>query len=186
MVVLLAVICGKLTGNTLSSYGGYMSVATIVTSLTRQSRIEPRHRVIYIAFISAAATAIALAATDNFLASFTDFLLFLLYFMTPWSAINPVDYYWVRKEQYDVDELFNPDGIYGRFNKGAMLAYVLGVLIQIPFMNSTFYVGPVADWMGGAEISRILGLVVAGGLYYAFTGRVRNEVAARRVLATQR
>jgi NCS1 family nucleobase:cation symporter-1 len=185
-VVLLAVICGKLTGNTLSSYGGYMSVATIVTSLTRQKRIEPRHRVIYIALISAVALAIALAATDTFLASFTDFLLFLLYFMTPWSAINLVDYYWVRKEQYDVDALFDPDGIYGRFNKGAMLAYVVGVLIQIPFMNSTFYVGPIASWMGGAEISWLLGLVVAGGLYYAFSGRVRNEVASRRVLAAQR
>jgi NCS1 family nucleobase:cation symporter-1 len=53
-------------------------------------------------------------------------------------------------------------------------------------MNSTFYVGPIADWMGGAEISWLLGLVVAGGLYYAFSGRVRNEIAARRVLATQR
>jgi NCS1 family nucleobase:cation symporter-1 len=185
-VVLLAVICGKLTGNTLSSYGGYMSVATIVTSLTRQKRIEPRHRVIYIALISAVALAIALAATDTFLASFTDFLLFLLYFMTPWSAINLVHYYWVRKEQYDVDALFDPDGIYGRFNKGAMLAYVVGVLIQIPFMNSTFYVGPIASWMGGAEISWLLGLVVAGGLYYAFSGRLRDDATSRRVLAAQR
>ena len=183
-VVLLAVICGKLTGNTLSSYGGYMSVATIVTSLTRQSRIAPRHRAVYITLISAAALAIALAATDNFLASFTDFLLFLLYFMTPWSAINLVDYYWVRKEKYDVDALFDPDGVYGRFNKGAFVAYALGVLIQIPFMNSTFYVGPIANWMGGAEITWILGLVVAGGLYYAFSGRIRNEAAARHLLAT--
>lgn len=185
-VVLLAVICGKLTGNTLSAYGGYMSVATIVTSLTHQSRIRPLQRAIYILVISAAALAIALAATDNFLASFTDFLLFLLYFMTPWSAINLVDYYWVRREQYDVAALFDPDGIYGRFNRGAIIAYALGVLIQIPFMNSTFYVGPVADWMGGAEISWVLGLAIAGGLYYAFTGRIRNEAAERRVLAVQR
>ncbi|TQL68027.1 NCS1 family nucleobase:cation symporter-1 [Nocardioides albertanoniae] len=186
VVVLLAVICGKLTGNTLSSYGGYMAVATIVTSLTRQSRIEPRHRVVYIALISAVALAIALAASDNFIASFTDFLLFLLYFMTPWSAINLVDYYWVRKEQYDVDALFDPDGVYGRVNKSAMIAYVLGVLIQIPFINSSFYVGPIADWMGGAEISWILGLVVAGGLYYALSGRVRSEHAAPRGLASHR
>lgn len=174
-VVLLAVIAGKLTGNTLSSYGGYMSVATIVTSLTRQSRIEPRHRVLYIAVISAAALAIALAATDNFLGTFTDFLLFLLYFMTPWSAVNLVDYYWVRRERYDVSELFNPDGIYGRFNKGAFVAYTVGVLIQIPFMHSTLYTGPIANWMGGAEVAWVLGLVVAGGLYYAFASRARQE-----------
>ncbi|MFP5019006.1 cytosine permease, partial [Paenarthrobacter ureafaciens] len=46
-LVLLAVICGKLTGNTLSSYGGYMSLATIITSLTRQDRVSPRQRSLY-------------------------------------------------------------------------------------------------------------------------------------------
>jgi NCS1 family nucleobase:cation symporter-1 len=173
--VLLAVICGKLTGNTLSSYGGYMSVATIITSLTGQTRITQRHRALYVGAISAVALAIALAATDSFLASFTDFLLFLLYFITPWSAINLVDYYWVRKERYRVGDLFDPNGIYGRFNKGAFIAYVVGILIQIPFMNSTLYVGPIASWMGGAELAWLLGLIVAGGLYYLFSASVRRS-----------
>ncbi|HET6624961.1 MAG TPA: cytosine permease, partial [Nocardioidaceae bacterium] len=125
-LVLLAVICGKLTGNTLSSYGGYMSVATIVTSMTGHQRITTRGRVVYIVLISAAALTIALAASNNFLATFTDFLLFLLYFMTPWSAVNLVDYYWVRREKYDTASLFDPNGIYGRFNKFAFAAYILG------------------------------------------------------------
>ncbi|KQY62461.1 MULTISPECIES: purine-cytosine permease family protein [unclassified Nocardioides] len=175
-LVLVAVILGKLTGNTLSSYGGYMSVATIVTSLTHQSAIALRHRVVYIGLISAVALAIALAATDNFLSTFTDFLLFLLYFMTPWSAVNLVDYYWVRKEKYDVGALFDANGIYGKFNVGAFVAYGIGVLIQIPFMHSTLYTGPIASWMGGAEFAWVLGLVVSGGLYYAFSARIRNEV----------
>lgn len=177
-LVLLAVICGKLTGNTLSSYGGYMSVATIVTSLTGHTRIRPRHRAIYVCLISAAALAIALAATSNFLATFTDFLLFLLYFMTPWSAVNLVDYYWVRRERYDVEQLFVPDGIYGRFNKGAFLAYAIGVLIQIPFMNSTLYVGPIAGLLGGAELAWLLGLIVAGGLYYLFSAPIRRAMSS--------
>jgi nucleobase:cation symporter-1, NCS1 family len=184
-VVLLAVICGKLTGNTLSSYGGYMSVATIVTSLTGQSRISPRHRGIYIGLISAVALSIALAATDNFLATFTDFMLFLLYFMTPWSAVNLVDYYWVRRERYVVEDLFDPDGSYGRFNAGAFVAYAVGVLIQIPFMNSTLYVGPIASWMGGAELAWLLGLIVAGGLYYLFSARVRRSLPAGRQPAAE-
>jgi NCS1 family nucleobase:cation symporter-1 len=153
-----------------------MSVATIVTSLTGQSRIQPRHRAIYIGLISAVALTIALAATDNFLATFTDFLLFLLYFMTPWSAVNLVDYYWVRRERYQVNQLFDANGIYGKFNKGAFWAYAIGVIIQIPFMNSTLYVGPIASWMGGAELAWLLGLVVSGGLYYVFASRIRNEV----------
>jgi NCS1 family nucleobase:cation symporter-1 len=178
-LVLLAVICGKLTGNTLSSYGGYMSVATILTSMTGQNRIRPGHRAIYIGVISAVALSIALAATDNFIAAFTDFLLFLLYFMTPWSAVNLVDYYWVRRERYDVTALFEPDGVYGRFNKVAFWSYAVGVVIQIPFMNSTLYVGPVANWMGGAELAWLLGLSVSGGLYYVFSGRVRREMSER-------
>jgi NCS1 family nucleobase:cation symporter-1 len=173
-LVLLAVICGKLTGDTLSTYGGYMSVVTIVTSLTGEKTVRPRHRTLYICVISAAALAIALAATDTFLSTFTNFLLFLLYFMTPWSAINLVDYYWVRRERYRISELFNPRGTYGRVNKGAFVAYVIGVAIQIPFMNSSLYVGPIANWMGGAEVAWVLGLIVAGGLYYLLSAGVRR------------
>ncbi|MFC8411734.1 purine-cytosine permease family protein [Arthrobacter sp. NPDC057259] len=174
-LVLLAVILGKLTGNTLSSYGGYMSLATIITSLTGQNRVGPRQRSLYVVVISAVSLAIALAATANFLTNFTNFLLFLLYFMTPWSAINLVDYYWVRKERYNIAQLFLRDGEYGRFNQGAFLAYAIGVLIQIPFMNSSLYVGPIANLLGGAEIAWLIGLVVAGGLYYATSRNVRRR-----------
>lgn len=44
-------------------------------------------------------------------------------------------------------------------------------------MNSTLYVGPVASWMGGAEVAWVLGLIVAGGLYYAFSGPTRRRMA---------
>lgn len=172
--VLLAVICGKLTGNTLSSYGGYMSAATIATSLTQQLQVRPRHRVVYIALISAVSLAIALTATDNFLTTFTNFLLFLLYFIIPWSAINLVDFYLVRHEQYDIADLFRIDGAYGKFNKMALIVYVVGVVVQIPFMNSSVYVGPVANLLGGAELSWVLGLVVSGGLYFVLTKSVRK------------
>lgn len=177
-LVLLAVILGKLTGNTLSSYGGYMSLATILTSLTGQDRVGPRQRGVFVGVISVIALGIALAASSNFLSNFTNFLLFLLYFMTPWSAINLVDYYWVRRERYRVSQLFRPEGEYGRVRKSAFVAYFAGVLIQIPFMNSTLYVGPIADLLGGAEIAWLIGLVVAGGLYYAFSGPIRRAAAA--------
>ncbi|GGC81538.1 cytosine permease [Tersicoccus solisilvae] len=183
-IVLLAVILGKLTGNTLSSYGGYMSVATIVTSLAGHSKVGPRARSIYVTAISVISLAIALAATDNFLTAFTNFLLFLLYFMTPWSAVNLVDYYLVRKERYSIGALFDRNGEYGRFNVGAFVAYAVGVLIQIPFMNSSLYVGPVAQLFGGAEIAWIIGIVVAGGLYWLFSGRIRRTVALDRDLDT--
>lgn len=175
-VVLIAVLAGKLTGNTLSSYGGYMSVATILTSFTGRDRVSPRARALLICCISLAALAIALPASADFVANFTNFLPFLLYFMTPWSAINLVDYYLVRRERYDIDSLFTPTGTYGRFSGPAFLAYGLGVLCQIPFISSDLYTGPIAKAMGGAEVAWLLGIIISGGLYFVLTRRIRLTV----------
>lgn len=174
-VVLITVVLGKLTGNTLSSYGGFMSLATIVTALTRRQLVGRRGRTMYVVFISLIAYGIAASATSNFLATFQNFLLFLLYFMTPWSAINLVDYYLVRRKYYDINALFDPDGAYGKVNAAAFIAYFVGVAIQIPFMNSSLYVGPIASLLGGAEIAWIIGLIVAGILYYLLTPTIRRN-----------
>jgi NCS1 family nucleobase:cation symporter-1 len=176
-LVLLAVICGKLTGDTLSTYGGFMSLATIVTAVTRRQIVRQGTRTLYIFLISAAALGVALAASDNFIAAFTNFLLFLLYFITPWSAINLVDFYLVRKEKYNIEALFRSDGEYGRVNVVAIVAYLAGILIQIPFMSSPLYVGPVANWLGGAEVAWLIGLIVAGGIYYFFAPAHNTRIA---------
>ena len=36
----------------------------------------------------------------------------------------------------------------------------------MPFMSTTFYTGPMVSHLGGGDISWILGLIVASGLYY--------------------
>jgi nucleobase:cation symporter-1, NCS1 family len=72
----------------------------------------------------------------------------------------------VRKEQYDMDSIFRADGIYGRFNLRTIAAYLIAVLVEIPFMSTTFYTGPMVKHLGQADISWIFGLIVAAGLYY--------------------
>ncbi|MBV8260617.1 MAG: cytosine permease, partial [Paraburkholderia sp.] len=91
---------------------------------------------------------------------------FLLAFFTPWSAINLVDFYCFTQSRYDVPALSNPDGRYGRWNGKAIAIYVLSVLVQIPFISTSFYTGPFVDALGGTDISWILGLIVPGALYY--------------------
>jgi NCS1 family nucleobase:cation symporter-1 len=44
--------------------------------------------------------------------------------------------------------------------------YVSGVLIQLPFVDTHFYSGPMVAQLGGVDISWIVGLVVPGILYY--------------------
>jgi len=66
------------------------------------------------------ATSLALASSENFVAKFGEFLAVLLYLFTPWTAINLVDFYLIRKGHYSVREIFNSHGMYGR---GAGAAY---------------------------------------------------------------
>ena len=59
---------------------------------------------------------LALASSQNFVEKFGEFLAVLLYLFTPWTAINLVDFYVVRKGHYSVREIFNPHGMYGRWS----------------------------------------------------------------------
>jgi nucleobase:cation symporter-1, NCS1 family len=49
--------------------------------------------------------------------------------------------------------MFNLDGIYGRFNKITIIAYLVAVIAEVPFVNSSFYVGPLCKALNGADIS---------------------------------
>ncbi|MFD7105286.1 purine-cytosine permease family protein [Streptomyces celluloflavus] len=169
---------GKLTINILNTYGGFMSLVTSVSGFRRPGAagsgtptVSPRARSLYIAGIMVAGTAVALLGKDSFLASFKDFLLFLLTFFTPWSAINLVDYYLISKERYDIPALGDPAGRYGAWNAGALSVYVLGVLAQFPFLATHFYTGPLVAPLGGADISWLIGLAVPAALYRSVARR---------------
>jgi len=112
-----------------------------------------------------AATALALASSGDFINRFGDFLALLLYLFTPWTAINLVDFYVVRKGHYSIREIFNPRGMYGRWNWRGLLAYGIGFLVMIPFFSTEAYQGPVARALGGADIAMLVGLPVAAAVY---------------------
>lgn len=87
--------------------------------------------------------------------------------LIPWTAVNLVDYYLLRHGDYDIDSLFAKDGgVYGRFNWTAIACYVLGIALQIPFLSTTLWVGPIATSLGGVDISWLVGLAVICPLYY--------------------
>jgi NCS1 family nucleobase:cation symporter-1 len=93
----------------------------------------------------------------------------------PWTAINLVDYYLLRHGKYDVDSFFRQDGgIYGRFNTAAVSCYLLGILIQMPFVASALYTGPIARALGGVDVSWIVGLAVTAPAYYWAAKRTQS------------
>ena len=125
------------------------------------------------AVIMAVTGYLATVVSANFVLDVSDFISFLLYIVIPWSAINLVDYYLVRHGRYDVGAIFEVNGRYGSVNWRTVLVFLVGLRREIPFMNAAYpaFEGPAAKAFGGADISWLVGFVVAGGLYYLVTPR---------------
>ena len=77
----------------------------------------------------------------------------------------------------------DPAGRYGRWNMRGISVYVVGVLIQLPFVDTHFYSGPMVAQLGGVDISWIVGLVVPGILYY---GLARTSMPAVALSGAER
>ncbi|MCB8907018.1 cytosine permease [Streptomyces sp. CB02980] len=177
VLIYLVIVVGKLTVNCLNAYGGFMSMLTTVTAFDGRSRISAAARAAYIVGFTAVSMVIALAASDDFLNNFKNFVLLILMVFTPWSAINLVDYYLISRERVDIPALYDPDGRYGRWNVTALTCYVVGVAVQIPFLATKLYTGAITKRLDGADISWIVGLVVTAALYWLWVRRTANPPA---------
>jgi purine-cytosine permease-like protein len=125
--------------------------------------------VVTIVFTAVISLVLSLVSSASFLTNFENFLLLILYLFIPWTAVNLIDYYVVRRGHYAVAEIFNPYGMYGRWGWRGVTAYVVGFGAMVPFFSTGLYTGPVATALSGADISLFIGLPVSGGLYWLFS-----------------
>ncbi|MFJ3077332.1 cytosine permease [Pseudomonas sp. NPDC087029] len=96
------------------------------------------------------------------------------------TAINLVDFYAVRHGRYSITEIFNPNGIYGRWNWRGIGAYLVGFIAMLPFSNTGLYTGYIAEQLGGADISMPIGLAVSALVYLGLcrTQNIESELTA--------
>lgn len=152
--------------NGMCVYGGALTLITAMDSLlpttpTRALRVK------VITLVGVTATIVGIILPDDFInTTFYTILAVLAYLMAPWTAVNLVDYFLVRKGRYSVSEIFNPKGIYGDWNWRGITAYVLTFAIMIPFMYLSFYQGPIAVIFGGVDFAFFVGIPVGAVLYY--------------------
>ena len=54
-----------------------------------------------------------------------------------------------------------------RYGRPRSLFFIwFGVVVEIPFMSTTFYTGPMVAHLGGADIAWIVGLIVTSVTYF--------------------
>jgi NCS1 family nucleobase:cation symporter-1 len=181
-VLLFTALLGLLTMSSLNFYGASLTLLSCADTVKPlKCTVGKRLTSLAVAFV--ASYSIALSSSGNFMDRFEDYLAVLLYLFTPWTAINLVDFYVVRKGQYSIREIFNPSGMYGRWNWRGLLAYGVGFISMVPFFSTAMYHGIVARWLGGADVAMLIGLPVSAIVYLLLCRSVDLEYDRRRAAA---
>ncbi len=163
-VLLVGGLLGLLTITALNFYGASLTLLSVADTC-KPLECTTAKRLASIAVAAVTATILALGSSADFIDRFADLLAVLLYLFTPWTAIKLVDFYVLRKGHYSIREIFNPNGMYGRWNWRGLTAYGVGFVVMIPCFSTGLYTGPVARALGGADIAMLVGLPVAALVY---------------------
>jgi nucleobase:cation symporter-1, NCS1 family len=163
-VLLVGALLGLICITSLNFYGASLTLLSVADTC-KPLECTAGKRVASLVAAGIVSTALALNASGDFVSQFGDLLAILLYLFTPWTAINLVDFYLVRKGHYSIREIFNPRGMYGKWNWRGLIAYFVGFVVMIPFFSTGLYTGSVARALGGADVAMLVGLPVAGIVY---------------------
>lgn len=159
----------------------YSAKLTVLTSVDSIMRIEPTRnaRILAIGFVILLQLGVALSiqGSGQGLSVLGIYLVVMLYFLVPWTAVNLTDYFFVRKGRYAIPHFFMPqDNIYGSWGLRGIASYAIGFAAMIPFFyifdaveQKEVYVGPLAKALGSIDVAWLVGLIVSGLVYYWFS-----------------
>ena len=184
-ILMVLFLLNIISHNALNLYGAVLSIVTAIQTFAAKWTPSIKVRVALASVILVGCGLVALSASADFISHFIGLILALLLVLVPWASINLIDFYLIKKGNYDIASIFSADGgIYGRFNSHAIIAYACGILVQLPFANTALYVGPYANLVEGADLSWVFGLLVTCPLYYCLATRSQPQKVPRAVGAT--
>jgi purine-cytosine permease-like protein len=166
----------------MNAYSGMLTIITAIDSLrpVRPTRSVRVGVLLGLTFCWGAGT---IGLDGNSISYVNGLLVFMIYFLMPWTAVNLVDYFWLRQGSYSILDLFRPDGIYGNWGRRGLTAYAVGFAGSVPFfVIPNVYTGVLASRLGGVDIGWLVGGCVAAVAYVlASTGFcAADELAAVR------
>ncbi len=94
---------------------------------------------------------LSLLGSGSFEAFYTNFLLLLGYWMTPWLGVMFAELYWRKTAPKELSAIAWP----------GLASFLIGIAVSIPFMSSTLYTGPIATNLHGADLTFYVGFLVA-------------------------
>jgi nucleobase:cation symporter-1, NCS1 family len=154
----------------MNAYGAMLTVLTGIDSF-KKVRTSRAWRIAVIVVLAVIWYAIGAGISTNAVSTVLDSLTLMLYLLVPWTALNLVDFFFVRHGHYAITDIFRPDGVYGAWGWRGLTAYLVGFAAEIPFMvlppiAGLSYTGYFPSHVtNGVDYSWLVGLAVSGLVY---------------------
>lgn len=169
----------------------YSGALTVITAMDSVRPLTPTRRLRVTTIIGLAVVWLVLGLTlTDAINTLLNTLIIMLYLLAPWTAINLIDYFFVRRGHYAVTDLFTPRGIYGAWGWRGLVAYLAGIVVQVPFVVLPYEPG-YTGWIASnvlqlIDVSWLVGMIVGGGLYLLFVRSLLMSTERTAVAASER
>jgi NCS1 nucleoside transporter family len=165
ILVLLMVLHGPIASNILNVYSAALAAMSMGLKLSRTA-------LALIVGIAGYLVTIYFIAAPSFAKAFDNWLISLLLWMSPYAGVIMADFFIKRKGQINVAELYkSPEtSAYGDINWAGTIAFLVGLVAGWSVQDGLVPAlqGPISiNLLGGADLSWLVGIVVAGGVYLA-------------------
>ncbi len=179
ILVLLMVLHGPIATNILNVYSAALAALSMGIRVSRTA-------IALIAGVVGYLVTIYFVFQPSFAKAFDNWMISLLLWMSPWAGVILADFFIVRKGRVDVAELYrDPEqSRYGDVNWGGIIAFLAGLVAGwsvedglVPALQ-----GPISTrLLGGADLSWLVGIVVAGAVYLGLSRRAARIPVTRAV-----
>jgi NCS1 nucleoside transporter family len=169
VLVLLMVLHGPIATNILNVYSAALAALSMGVHLSRTA-------IALIVGIASYLVAIYFVFEPSFAKAFDNWMISLLLWMSPFAGVVLADFYIKRRGQVDVPELYRaPEAsAYGDINWAGIVGFIAGLIAGWSVQNGLVPAlqGPIATGLlGGADLSWLVGILVAGGVYLVLGSR---------------
>ncbi|NHN87026.1 purine-cytosine permease family protein [Acetobacter conturbans] len=156
--------------NALNVYG---SVLTLITAIQTVfiSWIPGRvARLCFSVIILAGSLSLVTLYPQSVVPVFLDIVLSLLIVLVPWVTINLCVFYFPRVLREEGSMATQEVG----FDRKICLAFLVGTVVQIPFISNAFYTGPMGAYLHGINLGWLIATPVTAGVLFMLHGRRRS------------
>jgi len=178
ILVLLMVLHGPIATNILNVYSAALAALSTDVRLSRTALAT-------IVGIGGYLVTLYFIFAPSFAKAFDNWMIGLLMWMSPWAGIVLADFFIVRRSKIEVAELYkSPEtSAFGDINWAGMISFLVALVATWSVEDGLVPVfqGPISiGFLGGADLSWLVGIVVGGGLYLALSRSVVTAPMALR------